>query len=378
MTVKSGRLMFAVITGGGTAGHVLPALAIATELEELGHRADSLLYIGAQRGIETRLLPESPYPHVFLDIVGVQRRMTRSNAAFVPKLVRAVSEARRLLREHRPRVVVSVGGYASLPAVLAARQLHIPVVVVSFDRRPGRASSLAARFAAACAVSFEGSRLPRAVVTGAPVRREIRAVDRVADRQPARAALALPGDRFVIAVTGGSQGSGALNEAVLAYAGNHDGDAGLAIYHIAGERFATTVSGRTGTESGLIHRVVGYEPRIDLVYAAADLLVGRGGASTVAEVAVTGMPAILVPWAASAEDHQTANVRWLADTGGAVLLPEASLGRLAVAIDELRDDPDAAAELGRNAAAAGATHRRGAIAALVERVALPEPANADQ
>ncbi|MDF2733170.1 MAG: murG [Desertimonas sp.] len=370
--------MYAVITGGGTAGHVLPALAIAEELEDRGHRADTLLYVGAQRGIETRLVPATPYPHVFLDVVGVQRRVARSNAAFVPKLFRAVAMARRLLQEHQPRVVISVGGYASLPAVLAARQLRTPVVVVSFDRRPGRASALAARFAAACAVSFEGSRLPRAVVTGPPVRREIRDVDRVAGRRAARATLGLPVDRFVLAVTGGSQGSGPLNEAILAYAAEHDGDAGLAIYHVAGERFAATVSGRTVGESGVIHRVVGYEPRIDLVYAAADLLVGRGGASTVAEVAVTGIPAILVPWAASAEDHQTANVRWLADQGGAVHLPEASLWRLDVAIDELRGDAGAAADLGRRAAAAGATHRRGAIAALVERVAVPEPATDDQ
>jgi len=369
---------FAVITGGGTAGHVVPALAIAEELEERGHRPDTLLYIGASRGIETRLLPKSPYPHAFLDVIGVQRRVTRGNAAFLPKLVRAAAAARRLLREHRPRVVVSVGGYASLPAVLAARRLQVPIVAVSFDRRPGRASSLAARFAAASAVAFEGTHLPRAVVTGAPVRRVIREVDRRAGRQPARAALELPSDRFVVAVTGGSQGSGALNEAILAFIAERVGDTGLATYHVAGERFASDIADRLGTATGAVHRVVGYEPRIDLVYAAADLLIGRGGASTVAEVAATGTPAILVPWAGAAEDHQTANVRWLSDQGAAVHLPEHQLRRLGVIIDELRGQPDQLTGLARNATAAGTLHRRGAIGDLVERVALPEPAKADQ
>ena len=137
------RELRCVIAAGGTAGHVLPALAVAEELEDRGHPATALHYIGAQRGIETRLLPDTPYPHTFLDVVGVQRSVSPRNLAFLPKLVRATSTARRLLRAMRPRVVVSVGGYASLPAVLAARRLRVPVLVVSFDRRPGRASALA-------------------------------------------------------------------------------------------------------------------------------------------------------------------------------------------------------------------------------------------
>ena len=240
-----------MITGGGTAGHVLPALAIAEELEERGHPAESLHYVGAQRGIETRLLPETPYPHTFLDVVGVQRRAVRANVAFLPKLAARPAAARRLLVELRPRVVVSVGGYASLPAVLAARRLRIPVVVVSFDRLPGRASALAARFAAASAVAFEGSSLRRAVVTGAPVRRAIRDVDRVAGQTAARAALGLPTDRFVIAVTGGSQGSGALNDAIIAYAAEHAEDTDLAIYHVAGERFVAGVTDDLAAPSGI-------------------------------------------------------------------------------------------------------------------------------
>jgi len=373
MRARQNVSTFAVITGGGTAGHVLPALAVAEELEDRGHPATALHYIGAQRGIETRLLPDTPYPHTFLDVVGVQRNVSPRNLAFLPKLVRATSTARRLLRAMRPRVVVSVGGYASLPAVLAARRLRVPVLVVSFDRRPGRASALTARFAAASAVAFDDTPLPRAVVTGAPVRRAIRDVDRSSGREAARTALAVPPDRFLVAVTGGSQGSGALNAAVRAFAAEHARDAGLAIHQVAGERFVTDLV-TVGDPGGLHHRVVGFEPRMDLVYAAADVFVGRGGASTVAEVAVTGTPAILVPWPGAAEDHQTGNVRWLADEGAAEHLPESQLGGLGPLLEQLRADPQRLARLASRAFAAGAANRRGALGALIDGIALPDRA----
>jgi UDP-N-acetylglucosamine--N-acetylmuramyl-(pentapeptide) pyrophosphoryl-undecaprenol N-acetylglucosamine transferase len=353
-------------------------MAVAESLEQRGHRPSTLHYVGARRGIEVRLLPGTPYPHTFLDVVGVQRRLSRHNLAFVPKLARAVADARRLLRRLRPRVVVSVGGYASLPAVLAARQLGTPIVVVSFDRVPGRASALTSRFAAASAVAFEGSPLRRAVVTGAPVRRAILEVDRVEGRTAARDALGLPHERFVVAVTGGSQGSGALNAAVQAYAAGHSDDVDLAIYHVAGERFFADAAGSASRGTRLVHRVVGYEPRMDLVYAAADLLVGRCGASTIAEIAVTGTPAVLVPWPGAAEDHQTANVRWLAERGAAVHLPESRLAQLGEVIDELRADPARLAALAAAAHAAGEVHRRGSLGELIERVALPDPAETDQ
>jgi UDP-N-acetylglucosamine--N-acetylmuramyl-(pentapeptide) pyrophosphoryl-undecaprenol N-acetylglucosamine transferase len=241
---------------------------------------------------------------------------------------------------------------------------------VSYARLPGRASRLAARWAAACAVAFPDTSLPRAHVTGAPVRAAVLAVDRVRDRASARVALGVPQDRFLVAVTGGSQGSGAVNAAVGDYVSRHRDDVGLAVRHVVGERFLADVASVGSGDDGVLHQVVGYEDHMDLVYAAADLLVGRGGASTVHEVAVTGVPAVLVPWAASAEDHQTANVRWLSDAGAAVLLVESALGRLGDEIDRLRADPSARAELGTRARALGEVHRSGALARLVEDVAL--------
>jgi UDP-N-acetylglucosamine--N-acetylmuramyl-(pentapeptide) pyrophosphoryl-undecaprenol N-acetylglucosamine transferase len=364
---------FAVVTGGGTSGHVLPALAVADALVGAGHDPATIRYVGARRGIETRLLPPTAYPHEFLDVVGFQRRITRRNLGFVPKMARATLRAIALLREWRPSVVVSVGGYASMPAVFAARRLGIPVVVVSYDRTPGRASRLAARGAAACAVAFENSPLPRAEVTGAPVRQVI--IDVVRDgphRAEARQALGVPEDRFLVAVMGGSLGSGVLNGAIAEYLTAHRDDAGLAVRHVAGERFAATVPvvAPSADHHGVLHQVVAYEPDMPAVYAACDLLVGRGGASTVHEVAVTGTPAVLVPWAASADDHQTDNVRWLSDAGGAVLLTEERLGSLGEAIDALRSDPDRLSAMSAAARERGSVSRSGALARLIERVAV--------
>jgi UDP-N-acetylglucosamine--N-acetylmuramyl-(pentapeptide) pyrophosphoryl-undecaprenol N-acetylglucosamine transferase len=358
---------FAVVTGGGTSGHVLPALAVADALVAAGHPADSIRYVGARRGIETQLLPDTPYPHEFLDVVGFQRRLDRRNLAFVPKMIRARRAAIALLRTWNPKVVVSVGGYASMPAVFAAHRLDIPVVVVSYDRTPGRASSLSARRAAACAVAFEGSPLPRAELTGAPVRQAVLDVDRTTQRDAARARLGIDGDRFFVVVMGGSQGSGVLNEAVARYVADHRDDQALAVRQVAGERF---VGGVEAVSGAVVHQVVGYEADMASLYAACDLLVGRGGASTVHEVAVTGTPAVLVPWAAAAEDHQTDNVAWLAEVGGAILLPERDVASLGAVIESLRVDPARRAAVAASAAARGAVHRSGALARLIERVAV--------
>ena len=362
---------FAVVTGGGTSGHVLPAIAVAEALVRRGHEPSRIHYMGAQRGIETRLLPETPFPHTFFDVVGFQRRLTRANAGFPPKMWRARGAAIARFRHLQPRVVVSVGGYASMPAVFAAWRLHVPLVVVSYDRFPGRASALAARRAAACAVAFPDSRLPRATLTGAPVRQAILDVDRGRDREPARAALGLPADRFTIVVVGGSQGSGVLNTAVGELLARGAADHGLTILHLAGTRFIDGVAAATDGADGVCYRPVGYEDRMALVYAAADLLIGRGGASTVHEVAVTGTPAILVPWSGAAEDHQTANVRWLSDQGAAVLIRETDVGGLGAAVIRLREQPEELAALAANASELGKVHRRGALAELIESVALP-------
>jgi UDP-N-acetylglucosamine--N-acetylmuramyl-(pentapeptide) pyrophosphoryl-undecaprenol N-acetylglucosamine transferase len=375
----SGSAAYAVVTGGGTAGHVLPALAIAEALVDRGHAVDEIHYVGARRGIETRLVPPTGHPYTFLDVVGIQRRLDRANLSFPTKLARAERRAEALLRDLRPRVVVSVGGYASLPAVFGARRLRIPIVAISYDRRPGRATQLTARFAAASAVAFEGSGLPRARLTGAPLRRAILTVDRDRDRGPSRELLGLPSDRFVLLATGGSLGSAALNDVVAAFVELNRDRADLAVRHVAGERFDAEAreraAGAGGTAAaprpGILYQVIGYEDQMPEAYAAADLVVSRAGASTVAELTAIGLPSILVPWPGAAADHQTGNARSLADVGAAVLLPETELSaaRLGAELDRLRTDPGSLQAMSAAARAAGEIHRSGRLAQLIEEVA---------
>ncbi|CAN5490609.1 undecaprenyldiphospho-muramoylpentapeptide beta-N-acetylglucosaminyltransferase [soil metagenome] len=362
---------FAVVTGGGTSGHVLPALAIADALVNAGQPRDSIHYVGGKHGAEVALLGSSGYPATFLNVVGLQRRVSRRNLMFLPRLVGSVRAAKRLLRELRPSVVVNVGGYASFPATYAARRAKIPYVVVSWDYRPGLVSRLMAPRAAACAVANEGSALPHAQVTGAPVRSELIELDRVTSRGQARRQLGLPPDRFVVAVICGSLGAGAVNkvmtDAVELLADRRD----LAIYHVVGERFLQQAAAERDGNSGILYRVVGYESQIASLYAAADLLITRAGAGTLAEVATVGAPAIVVPWPGAADNHQLANAQLLADDGAIVLIEQDALTpvRLIAEIDHYLASPTDLMALAAKARVAGALHRSGKLAALIETVA---------
>lgn len=368
--------VFAVVAGGGTSGHVLPALAIVDALVERGHDRSTLLYMGAQRGVETRIVPATGTPAIFDDVVGLQRSWSawRVNLGFVPKLWRGRRRAIERFRRDRPAVVVSVGGYASLPAVLAARRLAIPIVVVSYDRRPGRSSRITSRFATVSAVAFSDTHLRRAVHAGAPVRSEIRHLDRVGGRADARARLGVSDERFLVVVMGGSLGSGALNAAVEALVRECRDDVSLAVFHVAGDRFVDDVRERMDrlmtNDEGLLYRLVGYHERMADLYAAADLVVGRGGAGTVAEIATVGVPSILVPWSGASDDHQTQNVRWLSDSGAAQVGADDRIAdELTGMVRALRDRPEQLIEMEMAARELGEVNRRAAVADVVIGVA---------
>ena len=370
---------FAVVTGGGTSGHVLPALAVAEALVAAGHPQAEVHYVGTERGVETRLVPPTGFPYTFLDVAGLQRRLTPKNVwrnlALPLRLWRSVRAAKALLRAVQPKVVVNLGGYGSFPATWAARRLGIPYVVVSYDRRPGLVSKLMAKRAAVCAVAFEGSALPHAEHTGAPVRGEMVRLDRAAARDAARTELGLPHDRFVVGVMCGSLGAAAVNEAVAGMVERLAGRRDLAVYHVVGDRFLDGFLDRAAPardgSAGILYRVIGYEQRMASLYAAADLLVTRAGAGTIAELATVGAPAIVVPWPGAAENHQVDNAKVLSDCGAAVLIeqPDLTVERLVAEVERFLADGAALAALAARAHAEGAVHRSGRLVQVVERVA---------
>ena len=191
---------WALIAGGGTAGHTLPGIAIGRALVVRGHAASSVHFVGSARGSEVRLVPEAGFTLTALPGRGIQRKLTLDNVGAVVGLVRAFGKALGLIHRRRPSVVVALGGYASVACALAAVLYRIPIVVAEQNAVPGAANRVVARFARAAAVSFPGTDLPRAVVTGNPVRPETLAVDRARDRAAARRAISAKPDgsqRFV-------------------------------------------------------------------------------------------------------------------------------------------------------------------------------------
>jgi len=361
---------WAIIAGGGTAGHVTPGLSIAREIRRRGVPAEGVLWVGSERGIEARLVPEAGFPLKLLPGRGIQRRLALANVGAIIGLVRAMVQALVLVRRQRPAVVVGLGGYASVPCVLAAFVWRVPVVVAEQNAVPGAANRLAARFAKACALSFPDTELRRGTWTGNPVRPEILAVDRSRDRAEARQQLGVPDGRRLLAVFGGSLGARRINNALLDAAGEWRADDTLSIRLVGGSRDHADLAARNPVTDGddLHFELVEYEDDMPVVYAATDLVVCRSGASSVAELAAIGVPAVLVPLPGAPGDHQTANARALVEAGAAVMVVDGELdgARLRSEVEALIGDPDRLAAM---STAASAVARRDAAAAVVDLVA---------
>lgn len=363
--------VWCLIAGGGTAGHVLPGIAVARALVERGHPPETLQFVGSARGVETRLVPGAGFPLTVLPGRGIERRLTVASGRAVGGLIAAIGRAVWLVRRIRPAVVLSLGGYASVPCALAAALWRVPIVVAEQNAAPGAANRLVSRFAQRCAVSFPGTPLPRAVVTGNPVRDEV--VAAAADRAGARAALGIADGRRLLLAWGGSLGALRINEAVLEAVARWADRSDLAVRHVVGARDWDLISARSPAPppGGLDYVAVRYDEDMPRSLAAADLSVSRAGSSACFELAAAGLPAILVPSPHVTADHQNVNARHLAEAGAAVVVSDADLdgARLETEVDRLLADPE---ELGRMAEAARrfATPEAAArIAGLLEEAA---------
>jgi UDP-N-acetylglucosamine:LPS N-acetylglucosamine transferase len=275
-----------------------------------------------------------------------------------------------LVRRARPRVVVVLGGYASVPCIVAAVLLRIPMIVVARDARVGLADRLGGWFAKACAVPFEGTDLPRAVVTGNPVRAEVLGIDRGRDTAAARVALDLPTDRTVIGVFTGSLGSRRVNDAVRGLAQRWADRDDVAIRHVVGSRDWDELAAAPVELVGraLVYQVLRYEDHMDRLLAASDVIVSRAGGATVAELAIVGLPAVLVPLPIATRDHQRYNAQVLVDAGGAVLVldDELDTDRLVRELEPLVADPAIRATMAEHSRAVGRPDAAARVADLIE------------
>lgn len=352
--------MRVIVVGGGTGGHVIPALAIAQELQSR-YKAE-VLFIGTARGIETRLVPAAGFLLELVRVGGLNRVDLATRLKTLFDLPRAMLQSERIISEFRPAVMIGVGGYASGPAMLAASLMSVPMLAFEPNVIPGIVNRVVAPMVRAAAVHFAATQryFRNAVVTGVPVRRDFFNV-------PARPTEAPP----TLLVFGGSQGAHAINVAVsqslskLAQAVPR-----IHVIHQTGEKDYAEAQA-AATKSGISAEVSRFIDDMPGAFARADLLICRSGASTVAEITAAGKPAIFVPLPTAADDHQRHNAETLANAGAARLLPQTELtsDRLVQEVASLLRDPARLAQMG--AAARQFAHPEAAveIAAMAARIA---------
>ena len=356
-----------MIAGGGTGGHLMPALVLARELVSRPRPARVTL-IGGDRGPDREVYGGSGLPYRILSAPRVERARWWRNAALPARLASAVLEARRLVAELDPHVVVGTGGYASAPPVMAAVFAKRPIVLQEQNSRPGLTTRFLARWADLACVQFESAAEELAgktdvELTGSPIAPQVPSEAPFAGRlDPALA---------TVGVFGGSQGARALNDALLGLAAEADVPRFNLVWQTGASDHARVAAARAWPQEVVIERF--FSP-MTAVYPLLDLIVCRAGAMTLAEVAAWGIPSVLVPYPHAADDHQTKNARALEDKGAAIVLPESELSarRLSNLIAGLLSDPGRMARMG---AAARATARPDAARVIADRIlALAEAA----
>jgi UDP-N-acetylglucosamine--N-acetylmuramyl-(pentapeptide) pyrophosphoryl-undecaprenol N-acetylglucosamine transferase len=352
-----------VIAGGGTGGHILPALALADALR----RADpdtEITCLGTERGLETRLVPMRGYELALIPPVPLPRKLTPALLSVPSRMLGAVSAAAGVLERTRADVLVGFGGYVATPGYLAARRRKVPIVVHEANAMPGLANRIGSRLTKHVCTGQPGTNLPHARYIGIPIRQEISGLDRMALADKARAHFGLQPDLPVLFVTGGSQGAASLNRAVLG-AAEALRASGVQVLHVVGPK-----AGQVDVPPGPVPYVVlPYLDRMDLGYAAADFALCRAGAMTCAELTAVGLPAAYVPLP-HGNGEQRLNAEPIEKAGGGLIVADADLSPdwIASALVPILHDRELVATMGQAAAASGNRKADADLAALVLRV----------
>ncbi len=335
-----------VLAGGGTAGHIEPALNLADALRRRDPDV-GITALGTEKGLEGRLVPARGYDLRLIPPVPLPRRPSKDLLTLPGRVREAISQTSQVLADVRADVVVGFGGYVALPAYLAARRSRTPLVIHEANARPGLANRVGARFTPYVAEAVAGT-LPGGQRIGIPLRRSIATLDRLAARTEAREAMGLADDAPVLLVFGGSQGAQRINAAV-SDALPTLASQGIQVVHSVG---AANIDGVTDTAEG--YHPVGYVDRMDLAYAAADLVVCRSGAMTCAELAAVGLPAVYVPFPIG-NGEQRLNALPVVRAGGGLLVADEDLdgATLVADVSALLGDPDRLVRMGARAAAHG-------------------------
>ncbi|MEU3502198.1 UDP-N-acetylglucosamine--N-acetylmuramyl-(pentapeptide) pyrophosphoryl-undecaprenol N-acetylglucosamine transferase [Streptomyces hundungensis] len=332
-----------VIGAGGTGGHIYPGLALAEALRRAVPDA-VISFVGTTRGLEGELIPGAGYRLHTVDMIPFDPSLGAKRYLLPAALLKSGAQCRALLKAQGAQVAVGMGGYPSAPVIVGAKMAGLPSLIHESNAVPGRANQFAARLTPHIAVAFDRSRAhlaggENAVTTGMPIAASLASLDRTALRSEARRALGVPPGARLVLVNGGSLGAARLTAAAVGLAERWRERADVHLLIKTGPaQLAATQLQLTGLPGA---RAVPYLDRMDLAYAAADLVVCRAGSATVAELAATGVPAVLVPYPHAPGDHQTHNARVLSDAGAGLLVPDAETTafRLAGLIEPLLADP---------------------------------------
>lgn len=348
------RKLRVIISGGGTGGHIFPALSIAGKLKEVNPQTE-ILFVGAEGRMEMEKVPAAGYEIIGLPVAGLQRKVTMSNLALPFKVAKSIAMAKRILREFRPDIVVGVGGYASAPLLWAAGRLGIPTLIQEQNGYAGLTNKIVGRKAKSICVAYEGMErffpADRIVLTGNPIRKEIVPADEQM-RMEARRFYGLDPHKKHIFVVGGSLGSGTLNNAMKKWISDGcPGGENVEVIWQCGKYYKASIDGFMAEAEckGIQH--YDFIQRMDLAYAIADVVISRSGASSVSELCAAHKAVIFVPSPNVAEDHQTHNAMALVNRYAAMMVTDAEADKkLMKTACALIDEPERITLLEKNIA----------------------------
>ena len=340
--------MKVIMTGGGTGGHIYPAIAIADKIRER-YPDSQILFVGTEHGLEKKIVPENGYPIEFITVAGFNRKNPIKNIEVIRKLREGSKQAKRLMKAFAPDVVIGTGGYVCGPVVRAACKAGIKSYTHEQNAFPGVTNKLLEKYVDKVFLGFEEAQKyfkhrEKHVVAGNPVRKNFFEADKAKSRQ----ALGFSQDDFILLVFGGSQGAGRINKAMLSVIQALNGLAGIQVCMATGSRYYDAIVHTLESEMGIslaenIHII----SNMDEYLSASDLVISRSGALTVAEVTVCGKPAIFIPSPIVTGNHQYHNAKAVADRGGAMIIEEKDLDneKLIAQILKFKNNPELTEEM---------------------------------
>jgi len=335
-----------ILSGGGTGGHIYPAIAIANELKSRFPDAE-ILFVGASDKMEMQKVPQSGYKIEGLWIAGLQRKLTLQNLMFPLKLISSLLKARQIIKKFKPDVVIGTGGFASGPLLQVANSFNIPTVIQEQNSFPGITNKLLSKKANAICVAYENLErffpADKIVFTGNPVRQDV--LDIHSKKQEAITYFNLDANKKTLLILGGSLGARRVNQ-LIAKELDFILESGVQIFWQCGKLYFEEYKHFSNKENV---QVVAFIDKMDFIYAAADFVISRAGASSVSELCLVGKPVIFIPSPNVAEDHQTKNAKAIVDKIGAILLRENELDeKFETTFSELISNENLQIELSQN------------------------------